>query len=81
MNNLLNNIIQQKSIEADEKSNELIRLRTYLPILKAYCEKDDADMTRALSLFKRMQSTPGTMLEPETYVMLLASIAENKYFW
>jgi pentatricopeptide repeat protein len=70
----------QKSIEADESSEgELVRLRTYFPILKQYCEV--GDMSSALSLFKRMQSTPGVMLEPETYVLLLASIAENKYFW
>ena len=70
---------KQKSIEADEDSKELIRLRTYLPILKHYC--DTGDVGNALSVFKRMQSTAGVILEPETYVLLLASIAENKWFW
>lgn len=69
----------KKSIEADESSKELMRLRTYIPILKQYCDTGDA--SAALSLFKRMQSTKGVILEPETYVLLLASIAENEYFW
>jgi len=68
----------KKSIEADESSKELIRLRTYQPILKQYC--DMGEISAALSLFKRMQSTPGVILEPETYVLLLASMTENKYF-
>eukprot|EP00571_Detonula_confervacea_P017315 CAMPEP_0172298480 /NCGR_PEP_ID=MMETSP1058-20130122/1116_1 /TAXON_ID=83371 /ORGANISM="Detonula confervacea, Strain CCMP 353" /LENGTH=981 /DNA_ID=CAMNT_0013007755 /DNA_START=554 /DNA_END=3496 /DNA_ORIENTATION=- len=68
----------KKSIEADKSSKELIRLRTYLPILKQYCE--EGEISSALSLFKRMQSTQGVILEPETYVMLIASIAENKWF-
>eukprot|EP00578_Thalassiosira_sp_NH16_P032595 CAMPEP_0181081076 /NCGR_PEP_ID=MMETSP1071-20121207/2912_1 /TAXON_ID=35127 /ORGANISM="Thalassiosira sp., Strain NH16" /LENGTH=947 /DNA_ID=CAMNT_0023162605 /DNA_START=375 /DNA_END=3216 /DNA_ORIENTATION=+ len=68
----------QNSIEADQSSDELMRLRTYLPILKHYCET--GEIGSALSLFKRMQYTPGVILEPETYVLLIASIAENKYF-
>jgi len=68
----------KKSIETDESSKEMIRLRTYQPILKQYC--DAGEISDALSLFQRMQSTSGVILEPETYVLLLASIAENKYF-
>jgi pentatricopeptide repeat protein len=69
----------QKLIEVDESSTgELVRLRTYLPILKKFCEI--GDLASALSLFKRMQTTQGVILEPETYVLLLASMAENRYF-
>ena len=66
-------------IAADDSSEELIRLRTYLPILKEYCDK--RDVGSALSVFKRMQTTEGVILEPENYILLLATIAENKFFW
>ncbi|KAL9189460.1 hypothetical protein ACHAXT_009135 [Thalassiosira profunda] len=65
-------------IAADDSSEELIRLRTYLPILKEYCDK--RDVGSALSVFKRMQTTEGVILEPENYILLLATIAENKFF-
>lgn len=69
----------KKLIEADKSSTgELVRLRTYLPILKKYCEI--GQLGSALSLFKRMQTTPGVILEPETYILLLASMAEHRYF-
>ncbi|KAL7533901.1 hypothetical protein ACHAXR_005517, partial [Thalassiosira sp. AJA248-18] len=68
----------KKSIEADKESKESIRLRTYLPIFKQYCET--GKISAALSLFKQMKSTQGVILEPETYVLLLASTAENGYF-
>lgn len=66
----------EKTIGNDSK--EAIRLRTYLPILKKYCEVND--IGAALKVFKQMQATSTVILEPENYVLLLASIAENSYF-
>jgi len=66
------------SDDDDSTSKELIRLRTYIPILKYYC--DNGELNHALSVFKQMQSTNGVILEPETYVLLLAAIAENRLF-
>ena len=59
-------------------SKEAIRLRTYLPILKKYCEVND--ISAALKVFKQMQATSTVILEPENYVLLLASIAANGFF-
>jgi len=66
------------SDDDDSTSKELIRLRTYIPILKYYC--DNGDISHALSVFKQMQSTNGVILEPETYVLLMSAIAENRLF-
>ncbi len=68
----------KKTIGDDVNNKEAIRLRTYLPILKQYCEAKD--IGAALAVFKQMQSTSTVILEPENYVLLLASIAENGYF-
>ena len=68
----------KKTIGEDDHNKEAIRLRTYLPILKQYCESKDVGA--ALEVFKQMQSTSTVILEPENYVLLLASIAENGYF-
>eukprot|EP00986_Skeletonema_menzelii_P007083 scaffold2736_cov212-Skeletonema_menzelii.AAC.3 len=68
----------KKTIDDDDDNKEAIRLRTYLPILKQYCESNDVGA--ALAVFKQMQSISTVILEPENYVLLLASIAENGYF-
>jgi len=67
----------KESILSDPDSKELIRLRTYLPIFKLYCESKN--VSAALSVFRQMQSTPGVILDPENYVLLLATIAENGF--
>ena len=61
-----------------DSGKEVLRLRTYLPILKLYCEK--GDVSSALSLFKIMRNTPTVLLEPENYVLLIATLAENGIF-
>ncbi len=68
----------KKQIDDDADNKEAIRLRTYLPILKQYCESKDVGA--ALAVYKQMQSISTVILEPENYVLLLASIAENGYF-
>ena len=68
----------KNTIGEDPDNKEAIRLRTYLPILKQYCETND--ISAALAVFKQMQNTATVILEPENYVLLLASIAENGYF-
>ncbi|KAL7540471.1 hypothetical protein ACHAWF_006707 [Thalassiosira exigua] len=68
----------KKYIAADESSDEIVRLRTYLPIFKQYC--DEGDVSSAVSVFRKMQTTPGVILEPENYVLLLATIAEKRGF-
>jgi pentatricopeptide repeat protein len=54
------------------------RLRTYLPILTLYC--NNGDMSSALRMYRRMQETSEVIFEPDTYALLLGSLAENGYF-
>jgi hypothetical protein len=54
------------------------KLRTYLPVLKLYCEQ--ANAASALRLFKRMRNEDSVRLESENYVLLLSTLAENGYF-
>ena len=61
-----------------KKTKDDIRLRTYLPVLRLYCEQ--GEISSALKLFKRMRDTPTVLLEPENYVLVLSAIAENGYF-
>ena len=55
-----------------------LRLRAYQPILKLYLDR--GDVSSAMSLFKRMRETPSVILEAETYVQLIAAVAENGFF-
>ena len=59
-------------------SHDDARLRTFLPIVKLYCEQ--GDITSALRLFTRMRDEPTVTLEPENYVLLLSSMMENGCF-
>jgi pentatricopeptide repeat protein len=71
--------IDNKKAENENNNNEqVMRLRTYLPVLKAYC--DEGHISDALVLFARMRQSPGVILEPENYVLLLASAAERTWF-
>ena len=45
----------KNTIGDDPNNKEAIRLRTYLPILKQYCETND--ISAALAVFKQMQKT------------------------
>ena len=55
-----------------------MRLRTYAPVYKAYL--DEGDVSSAFSLFVKMKQGENVLLQPETYVQLMACIAENGYF-
>ena len=58
-------------------SKEMVRLRTYLPILKLHC--DNGDASSALSTYRSMQATDGVFFEPEAYVMVLSCLAQHGY--
>ena len=72
--------MQAKEAQALLDSSELteLRHRTYQPILKIFL--DNNEMLDALLLFKRMQDTPTCKIEPETYVQVIASLAEHGHF-
>ena len=55
-----------------------MKLRTYLPVLKLYCEQ--GDISSALKLFRRMLDEPNVILEPDNYVLILSSLAERGFF-
>ena len=60
------------------KEGTVVRLRSYLPILSQYCQR--GEVSSALKLFKRMRNTESVHLEPENYVMLISSLAEQGCF-
>ncbi|KAI2513845.1 Protein-only RNase P [Fragilaria crotonensis] len=61
----------------DQSNLETLRLRTFQPILKLYIDR--GEVSAAISLFKRMREAPGVVLEAETYVQLIAAVAENGF--
>lgn len=67
------NVLQP--VDTDQNS---LKLRTYLPVLRAYC--DQGDCSAVLKLFNRMRNSPGVILEPENYVLVIATLAECGYF-
>jgi pentatricopeptide repeat protein len=60
-----------------QKSDDL-RLRTYAPIYQTYL--DQGDVSSALKLFVKMRESENVTLQTETYIQLIACIAENGYF-
>ena len=67
----------EKLLDAFPSTDEA-RLRTYLPVLRLYC--DQGNIPRALKLFRRMRDSQLVFLEPENYVLLLSTLAENGCF-
>jgi len=67
----------EKLLDASMKSNDL-RLRTYGPIYQAYL--DQGDVSSAFQLFVKMKGAENVLLQTETYIQLIACIAENGYF-
>eukprot|EP00547_Thalassionema_nitzschioides_P003532 CAMPEP_0194205896 /NCGR_PEP_ID=MMETSP0156-20130528/5062_1 /TAXON_ID=33649 /ORGANISM="Thalassionema nitzschioides, Strain L26-B" /LENGTH=705 /DNA_ID=CAMNT_0038932281 /DNA_START=340 /DNA_END=2457 /DNA_ORIENTATION=- len=55
-----------------------LRLRSFQPILKQYLQQ--GDLRAALSLYSRMRSEPNVNLDAETYVQVIANIAEKGHF-
>jgi len=58
--------------------NDDLRLRTYAPIFQSYL--DQGDVSAAFKLFVKMKGDKNVLLQPETFVQLIACIAENGYF-
>lgn len=59
-------------------SGDWTKLRTYVPILALYCS--NGDVSSALRLFKQMRNSSGVIFEPETYALLIGTLAEKGYF-
>lgn len=59
----------------NDHSDGEIRLRAYTPILRLYLEQ--GDVSSGLQLYKRMKSLPLVHFDAETYVHLIAGMAEN----
>jgi hypothetical protein len=58
-------VMQQNSNSNSEVADgNSLKLRTYLPVLRAYCDKGDC--SAVLKLFMRMRNSPGVILEPGT---------------
>jgi len=64
-------------LEATMKSDDL-RLRTYAPIYQKYLEQ--GDVSSAFKLFVKMKERKNVTLQTETYIQLIACIAENGFF-
>lgn len=62
----------------DAQSEGEIRLRAYNPVLRLYLEQ--GEFALALKLYRRMQSMPLVHFDAETYVHVVAKIAENGLF-
>jgi len=59
-------------------SGEWKKLRTYTPVLELYCNQ--GDMTSALRLYRQMRELSRVRFEPNTYALLIGSLAEQGYF-
>ncbi|KAL3916809.1 MAG: hypothetical protein SGILL_005011 [Bacillariaceae sp.] len=62
----------------ENTENDDLRLRTYAPVYDAYLDNDD--VVSAFKLFVKMKNEKHVELLPETFVQLIACIAENGYF-
>jgi Zc3h12a-like Ribonuclease NYN domain len=77
-------VAQGKAEEAqtllDEQSSgeAQLRLRAYTPVLRLFIELDD--VSSALMLFRKMRDIPSVHLDVETYIHLIAGIAEKGRF-
>jgi len=59
-------------------SNDNAKLRTFLPVLKLYCE--EGNVNAALRLLNRMRSEPKVQLVPENYILVISTLAKNGCF-
>jgi hypothetical protein len=77
-------VAQGKAKEAERLLNEHsseeaeLRLRAYTPVLRLFLELDD--LSSALSLYKKMKMMSSVHLDVETYIYLIAGIAEKGRF-
>lgn len=71
-----NGFPKEAELLLDEYSNTTsLRLRAYFPVLQLYL--DNRDMLSALRLYRKMQAMPSVHLECETYIAIIAGLAEN----
>ena len=61
-----------------ENDNGKLRLRTCVPVLQLYCE--EGDVSCGLKLYQKMREAPSVHFEPETYALMLSSLAKWGYF-
>ena len=73
-----NQIADAESLLSNFKDKQQLKLRTYFPVLKAYCEMND--VKSAFRIFYEMRMSPNVYLEPENYVLFLSTLVENKVF-
>mmetsp|Transcript_43018 Transcript_43018/g.104137 ORF Transcript_43018/g.104137 Transcript_43018/m.104137 type:complete len:836 (+) Transcript_43018:76-2583(+) len=73
-----NRIKEAEQVLESNANNFDLRLRTYAPVYKAYL--DAGDVPSAFNLFCKMKEGEFVILQPETYVQLIACIAEAGYF-
>jgi len=62
----------------NKKNEVLLKLRTCEPVLKLYCEMDDA--SSALNLYHKMKKESSIHFDAETYTLLLSSLARMGHF-
>ena len=68
----------EELLQGSVGNGEWKKLRTYVPLLEMYCRQ--GDMTSALHLYRQMQKQSRVHFEPETYALLLGTLAERGWF-
>ncbi len=68
----------EKSVKMGKKNDAPLKLRTFLPVLNAYCEQGDA--SSALRLYESMLKEPSVYFEDKTYSLLISSLAKMGCF-
>lgn len=68
----------EELLQGSVGNGEWKKLRTYVPLLEMYCRQ--GDMTSALHLYRRMQEQSRVYFEPETYALLIGTLAEQGWF-
>jgi len=61
-----------------EGASERRKLRTFVPILKYYC--DEGDIVSALRLYSQMRESAAVHLDAETFGMLIGAAARHGWF-
>lgn len=54
------------------------RLRTFLPLLQHHCDEGNAGAI--LRLFRNMRQSAGVIFDPDTYALIISSLAKFGYF-
>jgi len=62
-------------IDGQAEKEECKRLRSFIPIIKHYCDKGEAHSL--LRVFKQMKDAQGVHFDSETYALIIGSLARN----